>query len=307
MDKGLAPLQDWSGTRAEVLSRVPAGIAAHYGGNQIFIDVVGDRPDQPMRFTFTLFEHAPLAFANFMSLCTHRVTGLGEAGHSLTFKRSTITKIVKGSYAEGGDITLGTGHGGDSIFGVNGFEPETFGLRLKHDTAGLLTMVPRQGSCLSKFRITLGPMPSLDGACVVIGRIVSGAMHLPALGNVPVDASDRPVRPLTIIDAGQVPGFSTLPPPMPIVASTAAATPADVAASAEALRGSVASAVQAALKQEGGASSGSSDADGGGGSKKRAAVGAPPPAAKRAAHWDTLAFASEMGEDDDDDDDADEA
>ena len=314
-DTGLAPLLDWSGERAKVLARVPAGLAQQEDGDQVFLDlVVGDRSDQTMRFTFQLFEQTPLAFANFMALCKHSVHGLGEAGHPLTLKRSRVTKIVKGSFAEAGDFTLGDGRGGDSIYGAEGFEPEAFGLRLKHDAAGLLTMVPRQGKdfCQSKFRITLGAMPSLDEGCVVIGRLVSGAMHLPTLENIPVDASNRPVRSVTIVDAGQVPGFSTLPPPMPMAAaSTTAATAADVAASADALRGSVASAVQAALQQQAGAGGSSStataDADiaATGGGKKRSAEAPPPPAAKRAAHWDALACGLDMGEEDDDEDEED--
>lgn len=71
------------------------------------------------------------------------MSGLGEAGHALTYRRSVVHRIVRGNFFEAGDITLGDGRGGDSIFGASGFERESFGLRLSHDAAGLLTMVPR--------------------------------------------------------------------------------------------------------------------------------------------------------------------
>ena len=152
-DPGLATLRHWGGKREEVLSQAQAGIAQAHGGNQAFLDLVaGDRADQPFRLVFQLNEQTPLAFANFMALCTHSVSGLGEAGHALTYRRCRVTKLVKGCYLEAGDITLGDGRGGDSIYGAAGFERETFGLQLRHDASGLLTMVPRHGNAQSRFR-----------------------------------------------------------------------------------------------------------------------------------------------------------
>ena len=302
--EGLATLQDWSGKREEVLLQAQSGIASAHEGNQCFLDlVVGERGDQPMRLVFMLFEQTPLAFANFMALCTHSVGGLGEAKHLLTYQRSRITRIAKGSFLEGGDITLNDGRGGDSIFGAGGFECESFGLRLRHDAAGLLTMVPRHDHLQSRFRVTLGPMPSLDGHCVVIGRLVSGAMHLPTIEALPVDVEERPARPLSVAECGRIPGWSTLPPPMPPAPAASKATLAEVNSTADALRGTVASAVKAALEQSGGGAAASAEgADGGRGAKRGAAEQLAGASAKRSAMM-ALPFEEEMGEDDDDDDD----
>ena len=309
---------DWAAKKEGVMAQAQAGFANSpgYGVNQVYMDlVVGTATDKPMRLVFQLFEQTPLAFANFFALCAHSITGCGEAGYLLTYKKSKVYRIVKGVCFEGGDITLGDGGGGDSLYGAAGFDSESFGLALKHDTAGLLSMVAsRSGACQSRFRVSLGPTPSHDGSSAVIGRLVSGAMHLSTLESMPVDATDRPARPVTIVECGTVPGWSDVPPPMPSVGvREAKATLGTVGASADALRDSVASAVTAALGEagDGGAADAGKGGGGGGGeggrdSTKRAAAATDgmvaPPAAKRSAMM-ALPFEEEMGESDEDDED----
>jgi cyclophilin family peptidyl-prolyl cis-trans isomerase len=335
--QGLATLQDWGRRRAETLTQAQSGFSA-LGGNQVYMDlVVGDRSEAPMRLCFMLFDQNPLAFGNFHALCTHSVPGLGEAGRQLSYRRSKVHRISKGAFFEAGDITIGDGRGGDSIFGAAGFEQERFGLNLSHDGAGLLCMAPSAaGRSQSRFRVTFGPVPALDGVSAVIGRLVSGAAHLATIEGLPVDAEERPVRQVTIVECGPVQGWATLPPPMPRDDNaTARATLDGVGSAAAALRDSVASAVQAALG--GGTSSsavaddgsradsaaGPRDASGGKGEdgaaggqqgKKRAASSeeyapsssgggaAPPPPTKRTSAMMALPFEEEMGTSDDSDD-----
>ena len=321
MRDGLANLTDRTARRAEVLQKAVSGLGESLGGNQVFLDVVhGDRTEQPMRLVFQLFEQTPLAFANFHALCTHSDTGLGESGKQLTYRRSTVHRVVRGRYFEGGDITLGTGTGGDSIYGTLGFEDEAFGLSLRHDAAGWLTMAPDAPN-LSRFRVTLGPCPQVDGLAVIIGRLVSGAMHLPALEATPVDAEGRPVRQVSVVECGAIPGFSSLPPPIVAAEPPAPVTLDNVDAAASALRDSVALAVEAALKGNSGAPT-----DGGcsstdpksksaagtagataslsGAKRTSAGAGGAAPPAKKGGMM-TL-FIEGMGDDDDDDDDDDD-
>jgi cyclophilin family peptidyl-prolyl cis-trans isomerase len=188
----------------------------------------------------------PLAFANFHALCTHSVNGVGEGGKPLTFRRSCIHRVSKGRFFEGGDITLGNGSGGDSIYGSRGFEDEPFGLKLCHDAPGLLTMAGDINQ--SRFRVTLGPMPEMNGRAVIIGRLVSGAMHLASLESQPVDVEERPVVPITVIECGAIPGWSSLPAPIPEVPKNLNVTVDSVSERANELRTAVSDAVKEALK-----------------------------------------------------------
>ena len=308
-DNGLATPTNWAGRRSEVLEQAQNGICNTLGGNQVYIDlVVGDRSEQPMRLVFMLFEQTPLALANFHALCTSSHTGLGEGGHPLRLRTSKLYSIAKGRSFEGGDITLGDGRGGDSIYGSGGFEDEAFGLNLRHDAAGLLSMVSEgNGANQSRFRVSFGPMPELDGRAVIIGRLVSGAMHLPTIEGLPVDATSRPVRPITLVECGAIPGFASLPPPLPVAPPPAAATLDNVGAQATDLRNAVADAVSAAMSvSTSGAVGGGGGGGGGGGSgAKRSAPDATASASKRGPMM-ALPFEDEIEDDDDDDDNDDD-
>ena len=173
----MAAWVDWSAAREKVLQQAQAGFEQSHKTNQVYLDlVVSGQTEQPMRLAFQLFEQNPLSFANFHAMCANSHVGLGEAGKLLRYKGSEVYRISKGVCFEGGDITLGDGAGGDSIFGAQGFEPEAFGLSLRHDTAGLLSYVPKDGTGFSqsRFRVSLGPTPTHDGRAVIIGRLVSG-------------------------------------------------------------------------------------------------------------------------------------
>lgn len=53
---------------------------------------------------------------NFRALVTGE-KGSSKSGHALAFKGSPIHRIIPGFMAQGGDITLGNGMGGESIYG----------------------------------------------------------------------------------------------------------------------------------------------------------------------------------------------
>eukprot|EP00316_Scyphosphaera_apsteinii_P005774 CAMPEP_0119334010 /NCGR_PEP_ID=MMETSP1333-20130426/86493_1 /TAXON_ID=418940 /ORGANISM="Scyphosphaera apsteinii, Strain RCC1455" /LENGTH=273 /DNA_ID=CAMNT_0007344221 /DNA_START=71 /DNA_END=892 /DNA_ORIENTATION=- len=169
-----------------------------------------------MRLVFALFmDEVPLAAFNFHALCTQRFAGVGEAGQPLTFRRSKILRIARGQFLQGGDTTGMNGGGGDSIFGKNGFEDEPLGLRMLHNASGLLSMANHgPDTNRSQFLITLGEAPSLDGKHVILGRIISGAMHLQTLDSLPLDSNDSPVETVTIVECGSIPGWHR--PPVPL-------------------------------------------------------------------------------------------
>ena len=296
----MAAWVDWSAAKQKVLAQAQAGFESSHKTNQVYLDiVVAGQTSAPMRLAFQLFEQTPLAFANFHAMCANTHVGLGESAKLLRYKSSGIYRISKGECFEGGDITIGDGTGGDSIFGAHGFEPEAFGLSLRHDAPGLLSMVPKDGTGFSqsRFRVSLGPTPAQDGRAVIIGRLVSGAMHLPTLEALPVDAADRPAKCVSIVECGVIPGWSNVPPPLPSTEGSGPATLGSVSANAEALRGSVASAVQAALGEATSKKRPAADDDDGAPSAKRGAGGA------GGGGMMALPFEGELSSDEDDEDD----
>ena len=274
-DSGLALGRNWALNRGEVLAAKQAGWP-DWQGNQVFFDVVvGGRREQTMRLVFALFlDEVPLAAANFHALCTQRYEGLGDGGAPLTYRRSPISRVSRGGYLEGGSIA-GNGAGGDSIFGASGFEDEPFGLRLRHNAPGLLSMVNHgPGTNRSAWRLTLAPCPSLDDTHVVFGRLVAGAAHLPLLEALPVDASGCPVSPVEVVDCGAMVGWTRPPLPLPASEEAPPVSRESLRAQAAVQRSAVAEAVASALGKRA-ADAPAADTDAGGGNRgKRAAVAA---------------------------------
>lgn len=93
----------------------------------------------PERLTFELWpDVAPLACQNFLSLATgHK--GMGGAGRPLHYKGCPFHRIVPGFIIQGGDILMGNGSGGESIYGKP-FKDDKGALKLKCDRRGLLAM-----------------------------------------------------------------------------------------------------------------------------------------------------------------------
>ncbi|KAL1520468.1 hypothetical protein AB1Y20_022049 [Prymnesium parvum] len=299
-DPGMALFVDWSSRKQEVLQQAQAGWPGLVG-DQVHLDLaIQGLAEPPMRLVFGLFlEQVPLAAANFYHLCAHSIDGLGEGGHPLTYRRSHIHRVEPGHFLEGGDITLNSGVGGDSIYGRAGFEDEPFGLSLRHDSAGLLSMSNTgPNSNRSQFLITLGPAPQLDGSHVIIGRLISGSLHLETLGAIPVDVNGAPSRPIIIAECGIISGWRR--PPLPSSSSRAdkVTTKAELKTEGEARRNAVAEAVAAALKRR-------SDTSDEPEAKRHLAAPSNSGTTKYGAMF-SLPFASEIdgeGDDDDEDDD----
>jgi len=104
---------------------------------------------------------------------------------------------------QGGDITVGDGTGGQSIYGLN-FEDENF--TLKHERKGMLSMAnagPNTNG--SQFFITTTRTPHLDGNHVVFGRAIKGMGVVRAMEHISVDEADRPTDDIVIVDCGELP------------------------------------------------------------------------------------------------------
>ena len=114
---------------------------------------------------------APLACENFLALCTGE-KGKGKSGKPLHYIGTPFHRIVKGFVAQGGDISTGTGAGGESIYGKN-FKDDKLGLKKKIDKRGLLCMC-NTGEKFQYITIffSFNKLPKLTGKHVVFGEIV---------------------------------------------------------------------------------------------------------------------------------------
>ena len=133
---------------------------------------------------------------------------IGECGKPLTYKNSTVHRVIPGFVVQGGDFVFGNGSGGESIFGKK-FKDERAGLLLKHDKRGILSMGNSgKNSNTSQFFITFDRAPQCDGKHVVFGEVVSGWEVLNALENIGTE-SGTPSVPVNIIGCGIYKQFET--------------------------------------------------------------------------------------------------
>lgn len=160
----------------------------------------------PERITFELWpEIAPLAVQNFLSLCTgHKGTGSG--GRPLHYRNCNVHRLIKDFIVQGGDILMGNGTGGESIYGKP-FKDDKMALKVKVDRRGLLCMGNSgKNSNTSQFFITLSggkKIESLTGKHVVFGEIVDGEKVLSLMERcADEDGDEKPKYKIAIGDSG---------------------------------------------------------------------------------------------------------
>jgi len=160
----------------------------------------------PERITFELWpDVAPLAVQNFISLCTGN-KGVGGGGRPLHYRGCNIHRVVKDFIVQGGDILMGNGTGGESIYGKP-FKDDKAALKVKLDRRGLLAMGNSgKNSNSSQFFITLAggkKIEGLTGKHVVFGEIVDGDRVLSFIDQcVDPDGEEKPRVKVTIADCG---------------------------------------------------------------------------------------------------------
>jgi cyclophilin family peptidyl-prolyl cis-trans isomerase len=137
----------------------------------------------------------PMTAENFRGLCT------GEYG--LSYKCSTIHKVIQDILWQGGELNLNSQGvaGNKSIYGDT-FPDENF--KIKHDKAGIVTMAnwgPNTNG--SQFIITAKKLSILDGCNVAFGQVIAGFHVLSQLCSKLTPAG-KPKKKFFIIDCGEL-------------------------------------------------------------------------------------------------------
>jgi peptidylprolyl isomerase len=153
-----------------------------------------------------LWEQAPVACENFATLCANGSDGkrppVGQSGKPLTYRKSSIHRVVPQFIVQGGDFVFGNGSGGESIFNGKKFKDEREGLLAKHDRRGILSMGNGgKNSNSSQFFVTLDACPQCNGKHVVFGYVVSGWDVLNAIEDLG-SSTGEPTASITITDCG---------------------------------------------------------------------------------------------------------
>lgn len=138
--------------------------------------------------TIRLFElDAPATVRNFVALATGEKTGR-PFYDGLTFHRCVPDFVIQGGCPNGD----GTGDAGYAL-------ADEFGLGLKHDRAGIVSMAndgPNTGG--SQFFITERATPWLNAKHAIFGEVVAGLLTVRRIAREPADADDRPRVPIVM-------------------------------------------------------------------------------------------------------------
>jgi len=161
-------------------------------------DMDGPGQDYRGRFVVALFgETAPMTVMNFVSI----TRGYSRGKEDLHYKASPVHRIVPDFVIQMGDITMGDGTGGKSIFGER-FNDEDF--ILSHRAPGWVAMANHGPDTNgSQFYILLTKARWLDGKHVVFGKVITGMDVIKTIGEVPSDPTTAvPKKRVRIIDCG---------------------------------------------------------------------------------------------------------
>ena len=148
------------------------------------------------KFTARLFDaEVPKTVANFVGLAEGTLDpATGKPGKSKPYYNGlTFHRIIDGFMIQGGDPT-GTGTGGPGYRFADEIDRTH-----KFDKPGIMAMAnagPNTNG--SQFFITVAPYPQLPTNYTIFGEVVDGLSVVQAIGKVPTDSRDKPLRPVVM-------------------------------------------------------------------------------------------------------------
>ena len=134
-------------------------------------------------------ERAPVTANNFLNLTREGF-----------YDGTLFHRVVRDFVVQAGDPLSKDNDPSNDGSGDPGYTiDDEFNPALRHDAVGVLSMAnsgPDTGG--SQFFVTLAPTPHLDDRHSVFGRVLEGIEVVRSIGNVQVDADDRPLEPVRI-------------------------------------------------------------------------------------------------------------
>ncbi|XP_074652871.1 uncharacterized protein LOC141907193 [Tubulanus polymorphus] len=160
-------------------------------------DMDGPGEDFRGRFEIALFGLvAPVSVFNFKSIAA----GYKHGWEKLHYKNTRVHRIVPDFIVQMGDITVGDGTGGKSVYGAK-YNDEQF--VLSHRGPGWVAMANHGPDTNgSQFYVLLQRSRWLDGKHVVFGKVIRGFRVIQAIGEVEIDDAASPKKLIRIIDCG---------------------------------------------------------------------------------------------------------
>ena len=131
---------------------------------------------------------APITCDNFLTLAT--------SGY---YNGTKFHRLIPNFMLQGGDPS-GTGRGGRSAFNSGNPIPDEFDSRLKHDSAGVVSMANtgKRNDNKSQFFITFSKSEHLDNKHTVFGKVVGGMTEFLRLNTTPTSGTDVPLEDIVI-------------------------------------------------------------------------------------------------------------
>ncbi|XP_019096703.1 PREDICTED: peptidyl-prolyl cis-trans isomerase CYP19-1-like isoform X2 [Camelina sativa] len=169
---------------------------------KVFFDMTVDSKPAAGRIVMELFaDTTPRTAENFRALCTGE-KGIGKFGKPLHYKGSCNHSVSPKLMLCGGDLIVGDGTRGESIYGET-FEDENF--IKQHTGPGILSMSNGGPNAYdSRFMICMRKYCGLDDVHVVFGQVVEGLDVLKSIMEDVGTDSRKPSKTVVIVDCGEI-------------------------------------------------------------------------------------------------------
>lgn len=134
-------------------------------------------------------------YCNKVPVTAYNFIALAASG---SYDGTRFLRNVKGCFVQGGD-TSGTGKGGECVW--TGLMPDEFSPELRHDMRGIVSMASSKPDRVgSQFFITYGPLPHLNDAQTIVGKVLFGWETLDKMERAPVKNTKkyRPETPIIL-------------------------------------------------------------------------------------------------------------